>query len=63
MVIPDVWTLIAVSTFRGSWESVPGAILSVGEARAFFDRDELYMAQKRLGPNQMGLLIRRRADG
>ncbi len=63
MVIPDVRTLIAVSTFRGGWESVPGAILSVGEARAFFDRDELYMAQKRLGPNQMGLLIRRRSDG
>ncbi len=42
---------------------MPGAILSVGEARAFFDRDELYMAQRRLGPNQMGLLIRRRSDG
>lgn len=63
MVIPDIWTLIAVSTFRGGWESVPGAVLSVGEARAFFDRDELYMAQKRLSPNQMGLLIRRRSDG
>jgi hypothetical protein len=63
MELPDSWTLIAVSTYRGGWESLPGAILSVGEARAFYDRDEIYMAQRRLGPNQMGLLIRRRPNG
>lgn len=63
MELPDSWTLIAVSTYSGGWISVPGAVLSIDEARAFLHRDEIYMAQKRLAPNQMGLLIRRRPNG
>lgn len=57
MDLPRVWTLIAVCDGDGRWESVDGALLPVREARYLSERGDILMAQKRLAPNRMGLLV------
>lgn len=63
MELPDTWTLIAVSNYRGGWDQVGGAVLSIELARKMLEGGDILMAQRRLGPNQMGLLVKGRVNG
>lgn len=58
MDLPRVWTLIAFCDGDGRWVSVDGALLPVAEARYLSDRGDILMAQRRLSPIRMGLLVR-----
>lgn len=65
MELPETWTLIAESQYTGvygtgyaRWTSVPGAIMTPGEARKMCDDGHILMSQKRLSYGPMGLLIK-----
>jgi hypothetical protein len=67
MELPKTWTLIAESQYTGvhgtgysRWASVPGAIMTPGEARKMHDDGHILMAQKRLLDGIMGLMIKAR---
>lgn len=61
--LPLTWTLIAESGLTGLWDSVEGALISVSEAKVLVEDGRLLMAQKRLGPNRMGLLVKVSSGG
>lgn len=56
--LPLTWTLIAESGITGLWDSVDGAVMTVAEARALLEDGLILMAQRRLGPNRMGLVVK-----
>lgn len=59
MDIPENWTLIAVSSGKGDWSAVSGAIMSDFDARKLYTKGQLLMAQKRLEDGKMGLMIKK----
>lgn len=63
MELPETWTLIAQRGVDPKWYEVPGAPVSIRDARQMHQDGLLMMSQQRLPFGNMGLLVKAPAKG